>query len=505
MKKSIINSLFVVALATSLTSCGDKFLETEMSNGIDYEEALNTTPKIGTALNGAYYQLMHYTFAGNYATMIGDMASDIVYKSGTSNHFNTFNQFRYTDTDVYLNNIWSEGYAVVDNASRVINAVDEIFPNEEDGNNQAYLLVYQAEAKCLRAYAYLSMVNIFCHQAMVDGTSYLDQPGLVIGNVPLTDTSNIPDVKRSTIGETYDYIIKDLKDALEIFETIGDQGYLFYFGGASASGLLARTYMYLENWDEAINAANDAIAWSGINTLTYDADDYFRLYASQASNNESLFALAIDDVYNWSANSCGTLYTNYGYSYSPYLWSLYGDEDCRTSILYWWYGNQQFYQWEAPQLCFQRTPNFGGGKFNYGGGNTALATNYLINAPEMFLIQAEGYLNNGDISSAQKYLLTVAKRNNAITSTNDLPSDADGLKEFIIDERARELFQEGHRLWDLRRWNNECNLYAIGAPNIGFGINGVKCGDIVFPIPIDEINAGYGVTQNAGWQNTRPR
>ena len=505
MRKSIINSILAVALASSLTSCGDKFLETEMSNGIDFEEALNSTSKIGTALNGAYYELMYYYFAGNYATMIGDMASDIVYKSGNSNHFTTFNRFTYAPTDVYLSSIWSQGYAIVDNATRVINAVDELFPTEEDPYNQAYLMVYQAEAKCLRAYAYLSMVNVFCHQAMVDGKSYLNQPGLVIGNEPLTDTSNIPQVKRSTIGETYSYLINDLEEAIEVFENVGDQDYLFYFGAASAYGLLARANMYLENWDEAINAAENAIDYSGIYTLTYDWDDYARLYAGQATNNESIFALAIDDVYNWSANSCGTLYTNYGYSYSPYLFSLYGDEDCRVSILWWKYGGQQFYEWEAPQLCYNSSsPNFGGGKFNYGGGNTALATNYLINAPEMYLIMAEGYLNKGDLTNAQENLLVVAMRDNAITSTDDLPSDADGLKAFLMDERARELFQEGFRLWDLRRWNNETNLYAIGAPNINFGKRGVKCGDIIFPIPADEVNTSYGVTQNEGWQSTRP-
>lgn len=507
MRNPIIKSVLAVALAASLSSCGDKFLETDMSNGIDYEEALTTTSKIGTALNGAYFQLEYYYFAGDYATMIGDIASDIVYKSGSSNHMNSFNWFTYVPTDVYLLDIWQQGYAIVDNATRITNAIQKLLPETEDQYDQVYLTVYEAEARCLRAYANLAMVNIFCHQAMVDGTSYLDMPGLVIKTTPIEDTHEIPQVERVTIGETYDYIIEDLEAAIDLFEIYGDQGELYYFTEAAAYGLLARANMYLENWDEAVEAADMALQLSGISTLTYDADDYFRLYSGHLSNNESLFALAIDDVTNWSANSCGTLFSNYGWSYSPYLWSLYnGEEDCRTSIMYWWYqGVEQFYEWDAPNLCYNRSnPNFGGGKFNYGGGNNALATNYLINAPEMYLIMAEGYLNQGNIPEAQESLLTVAMRDNAITSTSDLPSSADELKQFLKDERARELFQEGFRLWDLRRWNETANLYAIGAPEINWAINGAKCGDIIFPIPLDEVNAGFGVTQNEGWQNTRP-
>lgn len=75
----------------------------------------------------------------------------------------------------------------------------------------------------------------------------------------------------------------------------------------------------------------------------------------------------------------------------------------------------------------------------------------------MFLIIAEANLKstNGTVANAQKALLTVAKRNAAITSVADLPTTANELMSFIKEERARELFQEGMRLWDLRRWDEK--------------------------------------------------
>ena len=152
-------------------------------------------------------------------------------------------------------------------------------------------------------------------------------------------------------------------------------------------------------------------------------------------------------------------------------------------------------------------PWFSGGKFGaFGlGGNSAYGTNYLINAPEMFLNQAESYVKQKNADNARAALLTVAKRNPAITSVDDLPSDLTALMSFIQEERARELFQEGHRLYDLRRWDVKANLYATGAPEIDWLLKNVKVSDCVYPIPDAEINTKAGVTQNEGWNSTFPK
>ena len=72
----------------------------------------------------------------------------------------------------------------------------------------------------------------------------------------------------------------------------------------------------------------------------------------------------------------------------------------------------------------------------------------------------------------------------------NLPNNANDLLTFIKNERARELFQEGFRLYDLRRWDETASVYANAAPNISFTYNNYKISDFVFPIPSSEINAG---------------
>ena len=122
----------------------------------------------------------------------------------------------------------------------------------------------------------------------------------------------------------------------------------------------------------------------------------------------------------------------------------------------------------------------------------------------MFLIQAEANLKLNKVTPAQNALLVVAKRNPAITSTADLPSNPEALMSFIKDERARELFQEGHRLWDLRRWGQKVNVYATGAPAIEWMVKNYDISNLVYPIPADEINTKMGVEQNPDWNATLP-
>lgn len=493
MKKSILKLFTLLALGTGFSSCGDSFLDTTYYGGTDLDGALTSANNIATALNGTYYNFYYYAFAGNYATSIGDIPTDISYWNGKTEHFDDIYTFSFTDTDTYLSAIWQYGYKVADNAARIIEAVPALYENALD-NEKAELDWEVAEAYALRGYAQLAMVNVFAHQVKVNGTDFSGQPGIVVVDQPIPAYA---EVSRSTIGQTYKAILSDFENALTHFEAAGgDRGQLQYFNVAAVHGLLARTNLYLENWDAAMEHAQAALDAAGITTLTYGNAAYKALYNNGTSNVESMFALAITDTQNWSANSCGTLWSSYNYSPSPKLQALYGVNDCRTSV----------FDWDAESTS--TAPVFAGGKFShFDSENPALGTNYLVNAPEMFLIIAEANLKSasGSLSNAQNALLTVAKRNADITTVSDLPATADELMAFIKDERARELFQEGHRLYDLRRWDEAAEVYAKQAPNIAFTYTSYKISDLIFPIPSDEINSGFGVEQNANWSATLPQ
>lgn len=493
MKKLIIKTGVAFIAAIAMTGCGDSFLETPMYNAVDIDKGLNDVKTVGYALNGTYAYLLQYQSAGNYSSLIGDYASDIVYNGlGMGSHGTELYQFTYTDNYGALASIWSYDYKVIDEASRVIQACSHLITNAIPADVEV-LQMYEAEAKTLRAYANLMLTNTFGHQVKVAGQDFSNELGIVLVETPVQAYEH---VERSTVGECYAQILADLNDAIDLFEKGGSRDNLYYMSPQAAYGLLARTYTYLEDWENAAGSAQKALQLSGISTLTYNADDYKALYNGGKSNVESMFALAISNTQNNGSDSAGNFFANYGYSLSPYLYSLYAPTDCRLSIM----GFEDDDDWWGTKTAFN------GGKFGFFGGATvAYANNYLINAPEMFLIQAEAYAQQNNIPSAQQSLLVVAKRNNAITSTADLPSTQQGIMEFLYEERARELFQEGLRLWDLRRWNIKANLYAYGAPEILFSYNNQQMGNFVFPIPSNEVNAGFGVVQNPNWNSCKPQ
>ena len=490
MKKLYIKAIGALLLGGSMVGCGDSFLDTDIYNGIDIDSGLNSVTNIGYALNGTYYRLFYYYFAGNYATSFGDIASDLSYWNHETNHFSDIYTFAPTSTDLYLEDIWDYGYKVVDNSSRIIKAGTEMTVEESE---EAELDMYLAEAYALRAYGHFVLVNIFGHQVKVDGQDFSSKPGIVLVDQPITPSDK---VSRATVGETYTSIIKDLKLAIEYFDKAGQsKGTPLYFNPAAVWGLLSRVYLYMEDYQNSIDAAQKALTIGGVSTLATTDASYKALYNGELSNNESFFCLAINTTTNWSANSCGTLWSTYSYSPSPYLQSIMAENDVRRAV------------WGWASNTTPSVPWFTSGKFGaFGlGGNSAYGTNYLINAPEMFLNQAESYVKQKNADNAKAALLTVAKRNPAITSVDDLPSDLTALMSFIQEERARELFQEGHRLYDLRRWDVKANLYATGAPEIDWLLKNVKVSDCVYPIPDAEINTKAGVTQNEGWNSTFPK
>lgn len=497
MKSLYIKAALALAVGISFTSCGDKFLDTKIYNGVDLEKGLSTVPNISNALNGTYYRFFNYRFAGNFATTIADLSSDVAYWNGRTSHQDAFYRFAPTEEDITLNNIWDYGYKVIDNASRVIKAANAMSESVSE-DEAAELDMDLAEAYALRGYATWQLVNIFGHQVKVNGTDFSSQPGIVVVDEPIEAYAPI---KRATVGETYQAIVSDLTKSLEAFDRAGaTRESLFYFSPAAVNGLLARVSLYLEDYTAAISYAEKAIAISGKTVTAYTPEAYRALYYGGESNTESIFALDINSKDNWSANSCGTQWSTYSYSPSPWLLSIYGPNDVRRSIIAFEPAQDGTPSEQTP------TPEYKAGKFSaFASGNPAFATNYLINAPEMYLIMAESKLKKGNIPEAAADLLVVAKRNPDITATSDLPSTADALMQFIKDERARELFQEGHRLWDLRRWDEAANIFAYNAPQIKWTYSNFKISNVIYPIPVDEINAGFGVEQTPDWSNSFPK
>lgn len=117
---------------------------------------------------------------------------------------------------------------------------------------------------------------------------------------------------------------------------------------------------------------------------------------------------------------------------------------------------------------------------------------------EMYLIYAEAVLRNGgggNQGTALTYINNIRNRANAGSiSAGQLDL------QFILDERARELYWEGHRRTDLVRYN----LLTTGTylwPWKGGLASGTSVADKfnIYPVPQQYLNANSNLTQNEGY------
>lgn len=120
----------------------------------------------------------------------------------------------------------------------------------------------------------------------------------------------------------------------------------------------------------------------------------------------------------------------------------------------------------------------------------------LFRLADVYLMYAEAVLRGGGGSQATaiSYINDIRTRANGFGSVSTIDLD------FILDERARELFWEGHRRTDLIRYGR-----FTGGSYLWPWKGGVKDGAStsshldVMPIPSTDLNANPNLTQNTGY------
>ncbi len=130
-----------------------------------------------------------------------------------------------------------------------------------------------------------------------------------------------------------------------------------------------------------------------------------------------------------------------------------------------------------------------------GGGNIH-KDNYALRLPETILLRAEAYLNLGkkDLAAVDINLI----RNRA-KATPVLPADVD--IEYILDERARELYGEEFRNITLRRVGKLVERTKMYNNNPKIPGANIKDYNVLYPIPQDaiDLNIGAVIEQNPGY------
>lgn len=166
------------------------------------------------------------------------------------------------DSPKYL---WDAHYSAIATANQALLAIEKL---EAEGVD---MTAEKAEAKMIRAYHHFLLTMVFC-QAWRDKELSQQDLGIVYMTEP--ETAVKPHYDRPSLAETYEYIEKDLEEALP---NISDSYYAvpkYHFNVAAANAFAARFYLYTRQWEKAIACANAVLGTDDATTLSKLFDHY---------------------------------------------------------------------------------------------------------------------------------------------------------------------------------------------------------------------------------------
>ena len=386
-----------------------------------------------------------------------------------------------------------------------------------------------AEARFLRAFAYYNLIDLY-------------------GNVPLVTQISTELPAQNSRKEIFSFIESELTD---IQNTLMESGANEYgrVDRVAAWALLSKLYLNAEVWigedhyTDAISYANQVINSSyGINTVDANGNGsaYDELFLadndSNGAQNEFIFALNFDG--NSSRTYGGTTFLVHaaiGGDMDPSTFGVNGgwsglrttkalvnkfdyavtasDEDGNPTE---WADQRAMFFTEGQNLEINKIANtFSDGyavtKFknidsegNAGsdaGGDFVDTDLPLIRMAEIYLIYAEAVTRGGSGGSTQNAVAYINElRERAFGNSDGNISSADLTTDFVLDERARELYWEGQRRTDLIRYNNFTTSSYLW-PFKGGSQSGTSVGDFrtLFPLPSNIILINPNLTQNTGY------
>lgn len=494
MKK--ITILFSILGLLLATSCED-FLDVKPTNSASAETSITNANDAKVVMNGLMRRLASADYYGRNFVIYGDARGgdfairsqgrglDVLYTFNHSKETNNFGTF------------WSHLYNCVLQTNNLLLNIEKI---EAAGSGTAALSLIKGQALTLRAMIYFDLVRLYGKPYDMDKTSY---------GVPLIieslDASAQP--TRASVEQIYVQILKDLADGATLLDvTAGrakaaNHGFINYFGNMA---LQAKVNLDMENYTAALAAA-EVVTGSTAYTL-YTNANWNSSWATQFGS-ESILELAM--VLNESSLGTGSL----GY----YLLRL----NKVTGALGWFMASDYFLARlnqdptdirkgimdfdESSATRFGSCLKYVGGSTLMGDKGNAAATNIkLIRLSEVHLIAAEAALNlpTPDNAKAALYLNNIRKRAPALP----LATSATVTMDMIADERSKELFAEGHRFFDMMRWNKPIELNdefifpAVVIPSRDKIIDRTFYRTIL-PIPQNEIDANPAIAeqQNTGY------
>jgi hypothetical protein len=469
-------------------------------------QMLSSASTLQMILEGAYYKFYLETnssdFRGIYKGITGhaiiDMmrAGDVLCQERMGGEQLTAYKYLGEATSAAgdADMMWVNMYNAVNSVNLIIDNVDESVGSAPVKN------AIKGQALAVRAYAYFQLIQ-FYQQTY---TIAQGKPGVPL-RLHADDAYSIP---RATVKEVYDRIVADLTEAKSLLADFKRDlsSKKHYIDAQVVSGMLARVYLVMQNWDGARAEAENVLAAHG----SLMTKEQWAAFYQCSQYDEVVWAVYQTSTNNFGSTGQYNMWYNYplgegsGDRYYNYQNFFANDryvalfEETEDRYLFWKRSDDATF---AENWVFAKMYDPGDGNGNSRGDYP------LLRASEMLLVKAECEANLGNTAQALAALneLQAARNVTARTTT----TNRDDLLEAIYLERRKELLGEGSSgFLDLLRLQKpmirQGDHFTFGLANLnsftynGESVAGFESNDyrMIFQIPDREIQLNESITMN---------
>ncbi len=459
MIKNTIKHLFATAvILLTASSCLEKY----PPSAILEEDAMQTYSDAGQHLVGIYSGLLSSSLYSGLLTVLPDIQADLVYAvEGFSNTYGNIWLWDIHSTDSEIQSVYGSLYSVIGNCNFFLDRIDAVIEAQTDDDRIEELEDYTGQVLTIRAMCYSELAKFFCKA--YDPATAENELGVMLRTKYFEDEPQV----RSSLYDTYAFICSDLDRAEELLLSDDEYntGNSTFITAATAWALHARVALYMQDWETAIEYSTKII----------DKTNLFRLTSVNSVSSDGASEFAYMWAYDYGAEVIWTIgftttayggalgsvflgfnrdFTYFYPDYVPAAWVLncYDSGDDRLGTYFADSGSGITIGSPAGMDWPLLVKYYG----NYSLMSTSMTSFIHMNMPkpfrlaEQYLIRAEAYCRKAQYSKASEDITTLhASR---YTSGGAVSLSADNWLDEISEERVKELYMEGFRLQDLKRW-----------------------------------------------------
>ncbi|WKS95116.1 RagB/SusD family nutrient uptake outer membrane protein [Riemerella columbina] len=482
MNKNIIKiALLAIPLSLISVSC-DRELDQNSYSKVNDEVAFQDPSNFTGALLSSYAQ-GRLNYSGDTGNLLGitDIFTDNLILSPDGRYSNSSTYvWNITPTNAGVTGVYTNAYLSVNRANTVLKYLNNL-PTGEFRTN------VEAEARALRALWHFDIVRSYCKIPTQSSDANAS-----LGIAYLTEFAPETYTTRDlNVSQVYEKIVSDLEFAAEHLTIKSPDKNRFT--KEAVLGLLSRVYLYMGEYDKAIEAGKKSLAIvddpGSLNSFNkiFTEDDATGVLLK--FSNSLLDNIGVGTVFQQDFGKKGI---KAEYAVEKDLYDMYSNDDVRKStyIKTTVYNNNSYNVVVKYQNAGQNRPD------------NVVDVKYLRTA-EVYLNVAEAAYRKGDAQLALEMLNALrTNRYQNYTIGNESGND---LLDAILKERRLELAFEADRFYTLKRLGLSVQRsgkgpYADGSGNPNSKQNLPASSNYwQWPIPQSEININKDLKQNPGY------